>query len=194
MKGIDVSENNGEVDFQAVKNAGYDFVIVRLGYGNCHLDSNFYRNVNGALDAGLKIGVYYYDYGLDVIDAQNQAAFTLMVLLDCGLKPERLEMGVWYDMEDADSWKHKHGMPNSATLTNMCSAFVEKCRAYGYDCGVYSCLDWLENKIVVNRLPADTKLWCAQYNRSCDYSGAYMWQYTASANINGRYFDANVLL
>ena len=34
MRGIDVSENNGEVDFQAVKNAGYDFVIVRLGYGN----------------------------------------------------------------------------------------------------------------------------------------------------------------
>ena len=59
-RGIDVSENNGYIDWQAVKEAGVEFAIVRLGYGNRHLDSCFYDNVNGALDAGLDIGVYSY--------------------------------------------------------------------------------------------------------------------------------------
>ena len=58
-KGIDVSENNGRIDWTEVKANGIEFAIVRLGYGNCHLDSLFYENINGALDAGLKVGVYY---------------------------------------------------------------------------------------------------------------------------------------
>ena len=60
MKGIDVSENNGVVDWGAVKAAGFEFAIIRIGYGKGHLDSQFYDNVNGALKAGLKIGIYHY--------------------------------------------------------------------------------------------------------------------------------------
>ena len=51
MKGIDVSENNGVVDWGAVKAAGFEFAIIRIGYGKGHLDSQFYDNVNGALKA-----------------------------------------------------------------------------------------------------------------------------------------------
>ena len=65
LKGIDVSENNGYVDWNAVKAAGMDFAIIRLGFGNRHLDTNFYENVNEALAVGLKIGIYYYSYALD---------------------------------------------------------------------------------------------------------------------------------
>lgn len=54
MKGIDVSENNGVVDWGAVKAAGFEFAIIRIGYGKGHLDSQFYDNVNGATKAGLK--------------------------------------------------------------------------------------------------------------------------------------------
>ena len=64
MKGIDVSENNGMVDWGAVKAAGFEFAIIRIGYGKGHLDSQFYDNVNGALKAGLKIGIYHYSYAL----------------------------------------------------------------------------------------------------------------------------------
>ena len=62
QKGIDVSENNGRVNWQIVKNKGIEFAIIRLGYGSGHLDGEFYRNFNGALAAGLKIGIYYYSY------------------------------------------------------------------------------------------------------------------------------------
>lgn len=80
LKGVDVSENNGYVDWNAVKAAGMDFAIIRLGFGNRHLDTNFYENVNGALAAGLKIGVYYYSYALDEAAARSEARYMISVL------------------------------------------------------------------------------------------------------------------
>ena len=84
-KGVDVSENNGHINWPALKEAGVDFAIVRLGYGNRHLDSRFYANVNGALDADA---------------AEREAHFLVDTLKDCGLTMDKLPMGVWFDMED----------------------------------------------------------------------------------------------
>ena len=116
-RGIDVSENNGHIDWDAVKEAGIDFAIVRLGYGNCHLDSCFYDNVNGALDAGLDIGVYYYSYALDADATEREAHFLADILKDCGLTMEKLKMGVWFDMEDADGYKRLHYVTDRQMLT-----------------------------------------------------------------------------
>ena len=105
LKGIDVSENNGYVDWNAVKAAGMDFAIIRLGFGNRHLDTNFYENVNEALAVGLKIGIYYYSYALDEPAARSEARYMLSVLQDAGLTKDKIEMGLWFDMEDADGYK-----------------------------------------------------------------------------------------
>ena len=105
LKGIDVSENNGYVDWNAVKASGMDFAIIRLGFGNRHLDTNFYENVNGALAVGLKIGVYYYSYALDEPAARSEARYMISVLKDAGLTKDKIEMGLWFDMEDADGYK-----------------------------------------------------------------------------------------
>ena len=126
-RGIDVSENNGYIDWQAVKEEGVEFAIVRLGYGNRHLDEQFYDNVNGALDAGLDIGVYYYSYALDADAAEQEAHFLVDILEDCGLTMEKLKMGVWFDMEDADGYKRCHYVTDRQTLTDMCVAFASVC-------------------------------------------------------------------
>ena len=136
QKGIDVSENNGRVNWQIVKNKGIEFAIIRLGYGSGHLDSEFYRNVNGALAAGLKIGIYYYSYALNTYGARKEAEFVLQTLKDSGLTPERLECGIWYDMEDADGFKERHGMPSNSEITAMCSRFISDLNAAGYSCGI----------------------------------------------------------
>ena len=81
MKGIDVSENNGMVDWGAVKAAGFEFAIIRIGYGKGHLDSQFYDNVNGALKAGLKIGIYHYSYALSDDVAGIEADFVIQTLI-----------------------------------------------------------------------------------------------------------------
>lgn len=191
LRGIDVSENNGRVNWQEVAHSGVQFAIIRIGYGNGHLDGELYRNVNNALLHGLKIGVYFYSYALNVRSARKEAEFVIQTLIDCGLTPEKLHMGVWYDMEDADGYKQRHGMPSTAELTAMCSAFVSALNAAGYSCGIYASLDWLENKIATKQLADYVPYWCAQWGGSCDWPNAKMWQYTDRFLINGCEFDGN---
>lgn len=193
LKGIDVSENNGRVNWQLVKNKGIEFAIIRLGYGRGHLDSEFYRNVNGALAAGLKIGIYYYSYALNTYGARKEAEFVLQTLKDSGLSPERLECGLWYDMEDADGFKARHGMPSNSEITAMCSRFISDLNAAGYSCGIYASLDWLQNKIETHRLAKYVPYWCAQWGGSCDWPRAKMWQYTDALPIGGKVFDGDYL-
>ncbi len=191
VRGVDVSENNGQVNWQAVKDAGIDFAIIRLGYGNKHLDGRFYENINSAIAAGLQIGVYYYSYALTVEAAKAEADFAIDILKDCGIDPEDLEMGVWFDMEDADGYKRENGMPDNQTITDMCSAFIVECNKAGYSCGVYANLDWLENKIYTTQLADYVPYWCAQWGSKCDWPNAKMWQYTDKLRIGGKYFDGN---
>lgn len=193
MKGIDVSENNGKVNWQAVKDAGIEFAVIRLGYGSGHLDGSFYENVNGALAAGLKIGVYYYSYAMTVSDTKEEAAFAIGILKDCGLTPDKLAMNVWFDMEDADGYKAKNGMPDNQTITDMCSAFIVELNKAGYSAGIYASLDWLQNKIYTQQLADYVPYWCAQWADKCDWP-ATMWQYTDSLNIAGNNFDGNYYL
>ena len=194
MRGIDVSENNGVVDWGAIKANGFDFAIIRIGYGRGNLDSEFYNNVNGAINAGLAIGVYHYSYAMNEENAADEAEFVLNTLNDAGLTTDKLPMGVWFDMEDADDYKAHRGMPTSQQLTNICSVFINKLWQAGYvNTGLYASYDWLVNVLDVSQL-GGCAIWCAQLNNQCDYEGANLWQYTFSENIEGKEFDADLVL
>lgn len=185
MKGIDVSENNGNVDWQAVADAGYEFAIVRCSYGRTNRDERFIENVNGAHAAGLKVGAYHYSYALDVDDAAQEAENCRAAIDEAGCL---LELPVWFDMEDADGWKANHGFDFSAeNVTAICHAFLDD---IGYDCGVYASLSWLEDRIDWQNLGC--AVWNAQWGDEDDIKG-YMWQYTDSLNIGGRLFDGNII-
>ncbi|MDR3565600.1 MAG: GH25 family lysozyme [Negativicutes bacterium] len=189
MKGIDVSYHNGNVDWQAVVDAGYKFVIIRLGYGIRHLDPKFVDNVNGALAAGLKIGVYYYSYALNVEDAKAEAQFVQEVLQEHGVNPE---LGIWYDMEDADGYKERNGMPDNQTITDMCSAFICSLNESGCShVGIYASYSWLTSKIDTSQLADYVPYWNAQWGKRSDFLAAQMWQFTDSLDIGGQTFDGN---
>ena len=194
MRGIDVSENNGVVDWGTVKANGFDFAIIRIGYGRGNLDSEFYNNVNGAINAGLAIGVYHYSYAMNEENAADEAEFVLNTLNDAGLTADKLPMGVWFDMEDADDYKANRGTPTSQQLTNICSVFINKLWQAGYvNTGLYASYDWLVNVLDISQL-GGCAIWCAQLNNQCDYEGANLWQYTFSENIEGKEFDADLVL
>ena len=83
-KGIDVSEFQGEtIDWQQVKESGIEFVIVRLGYraygesGALVEDAMFEQNVQGALDAGLEVGVYFFSQAISATEAVEETDFVL---------------------------------------------------------------------------------------------------------------------
>lgn len=190
MKGIDVSYHNGEVDWQAVIKAGYEFAIIRLGYGNRHLDPKFGDNVSGALAAGLRIGVYYYSYALDIEAAKAEAQFVHEILQQYCLNPE---LGIWFDMEDADGYKERNGMPDNQTITAMCSAFICELNNIGYAyVGIYASYFWLTEVIDTALLADYVPYWNAQWSSSNDFPRARMWQFTDHLNIGGRIFDGNV--
>lgn len=188
MKGIDVSENNGFVDWESVAAAGVEFAIIRLGWGKRHLDSRFYENINGAINAGLKVGVYYYSEATDASEARAEADFALYVMQDAGITPDMLEMGVWFD-EENDSWKSER-LTDSDEITDICTTFINTLEEARYHCGLYANYDYLTNVIDMSRL-AGVPVWCAQYNSQCDYDGAAIWQCTDSYFINGAQFDKN---
>ena len=186
VKGIDVSENNGFVDWQAVADAGMKFAIVRSSYGRNSRDENFLRNVEGAHSVGLKCGAYHYSYALTPEQARREAQNCKQAIEDAGVL---LELPVWFDMEDADGYKRKYGFDfSSENITEICRTFLEEIKPL--DCGVYASLSWLENYIDWQGLGC--AVWNAEWGKRDDLQG-YMWQYTDSLNIGGKVFDGNIL-
>lgn len=187
-RGIDVSENNGFVDWESVAAAGVEFAIIRLGWGKRHLDSRFYENINGAINAGLKVGIYYYSEATDASEAATEAEYALYVMQDAGITPDMLEMGFWFD-EENDDWKSDR-LTDPEEITDICTTFISTMEVAGYHCGLYANYDYLTNVIDMSRL-SGVPAWCAQYNSQCDYDGAAIWQCTDSYFINGAQFDKN---
>lgn len=184
--GIDVSENNGRVDWKAVADAGQKFAIVRSSYGRYSKDEDFARNVDGAHAAGLQCGAYHYSYALTPEQARQEAQRCKQIIDQAGVL---LELPVFFDMEDADGYKRNHGFDFSASnVTEICRAFLEEIKPL--DCGVYASLNWLENYIYWRDLGC--AVWNAQWSDRDDIQG-YMWQYCDNLIIDGKAFDGDLL-
>lgn len=192
IKGIDVSHNNGKVDWKSVKRAGFTFAMIRVGYGKGNIDREFYNNVNGALSHGLKIGIYHYSYALSTADAEKEADFIVKTLKQCGLTPKRI-IGVYCDMEDADGYKARHGMPTRQTITNICSVAVNAFWKAGYTAGVYCNKDWYRNKLYFDQL-GGCALWLAEPGKAKPSIKCNIWQYTFTEKIAGKIFDADIMM
>jgi len=181
MIGIDVSKHNGSIDFNKVKADGYDFVIIRAGYGKSNKDTNFADNVKKALSAGLKIGAYWFIYAKtsnDIIANVRMAHATLNNYKD------KLEMGVWADYE-YDSDRYVGRQLSVQERTAWVKTFIEGMKSNGYDCGLYANPDYLDNKF--GNLKS-YKLWIARYTDNADKVKDYkpfMWQYTSYGKVNG---------
>ena len=132
MKGIDVSVHNGNINWERVQNSGIDFAIIRCGYGENLAnqdDAYFYRNVSECERLGIPYGIYIYSYALTEKGASSEADHVLRLI-----KGHNPSLGVWFDMEDADHYKEKNGMPSNETLVNICITFCEKIKSKGYNC------------------------------------------------------------
>lgn len=186
MKGIDVSEWNGVIPWQAVKSAGMDFAICRSSYGKSKFDSTFQYNVEGAHAAGLICGAYHYSYALTPDDARAEAEYCKWLIKNSGVL---LELPVFFDMEDGDGYKDLHGFEFSRrNVTAICRAFLDEIKPL--NAGVYASLSWIENLIDWQAL--NCPIWNAQYYKR-DFFRGYMWQYTDRLIIGGRQFDGNIL-
>ena len=184
-KGIDVSDNNGDVNWQAVADAGIDFVMVACSYGKTGRHDRFAENVNGAHAVGLQVGAYHYSYALTPEDALKEVENCKAAIEEAGVS---LELPVFFDIEDADHWKKEHGFDFSPeNITAICKNFVDN---IGLNTGVYASLSWLNDYI--NWQGLGCAVWNAEWGESDSLQG-YMWQYTDQKEIDGKCFDGNIL-
>lgn len=161
---IDVSYWQGSnIDFDKVKAAGIDAVIIRAGFGNSteQEDKFFKTNYNKAKAAGLKIGAYWYSYagwgGVDPIgDAKDEAAACLSVI-----HGKSFDLPVYYDLEE----QKKPNIPSFgfAKCTAIAETFCEAIKAGGYSAGIYANLNWFNNYLDYNKLKAKYSIWLAQW-------------------------------
>ena len=180
IKGIDVSEFQGSIDWAKVKKAGVEFAILKLGniydYDANYKDSKFDTNYKNAKAQGIKVGAYIYNYcnTVDTLKKGLEWAFEK-------LGSKKLDLPLYLDMEDADIQGE-----TKATLTKQCNEFAKYVKNKGYQSGVYANVNWLKNELNPSDFDKDLSVWVAQYNNECQYTGKYdIWQYTSSGKVNG---------
>ncbi len=189
-KGIDVSNHNGNINFKAVKEAGIDFAMIRAGYGWTSKDERFEQNVNGFLNAGIKVGAYWFLYCTNVNEAIQNADKCIEVLSKFKGK---LTFPVGCDYEyDSDSYSEKQGVKqNKASRTAMIEAFCDRLEEAGYYVSVYLNKDYIQSKVNYSDL-TEFDLWLAQWNTDKPYKDCGMWQNSDELRIAGGVFDSNI--
>jgi GH25 family lysozyme M1 (1,4-beta-N-acetylmuramidase) len=183
-KGIDVSQWQGEIDWQKVKKAGVEFAIIKAGYGNdaTQRDKQFLANISGAKAAGIPVGVYWFSYATTVAEAKQEALACLDVI-----KGYTLEYPVFFDFEyaSADYAKDNGVIITKALATSFALAFMQTLDKAGYYAANYTNLDYYQNYFDDAKLQ-NYDLWLAHYGvnkKSVDR--ANIWQYSETGSVDG---------
>ena len=191
-RGIDISAHQGNIDLSALKSQ-IDFVIIRVGYGTKGtIDNKFTRNADLCRSLGIPVGFYWYSYALDVEGAKKEAKAMINAIAPY---KDIVKFGVWFDMEDADGYKKKNGMPSNQTLRQMCAAFCEATENAGYYSGIYASESWFNNQLKGSEVTPYDK-WVAQWPTSggkqtalntsaSKRSDVHLWQFTSQGRFSG---------
>ncbi|MGM9565405.1 GH25 family lysozyme [Evtepia sp.] len=189
--GIDVSRYQGSIDWAAVKSAGVDFAMLRLGYrgygtGRIVLDTYFYQNLQGALANDIEVGVYFFSQAISPEEGAEEAQFCLNAL-----EGYSITYPIVFDWEPYPSGTgaRTEGLDDKI-LTQCAVAFCDEVENAGYQSMVYSNLTYFYLHFDLNEL-INYPFWLAQYNsRPSFYYHFDIWQYGDSGNVPG--IDGNV--
>ena len=188
-KGPDISAWQGNIDIKKLA-PQVDFFIFRC-YAGSSKDSKVDRNVNLCIEAKKPYGLYIYSYALNTAQAKEEAQRVVNLANSYSIKPNFLVI----DMEDADGYKRKYGMPSNQTLRDICTEECEIFENAGYYAMVYASSSWFKNQLA--GLTAYDK-WVAhwptsggkQKGNNVDPSGENanncgIWQFTSEGTLNG---------
>lgn len=184
-EGIDVSSHQKDIDWEKVKAAGIDFAIIRVGFrgygtGAIVPDEYFTKNIEGALAAGIKVGVYFFSQAINEAEAVEEAELVLEQI-----KNYNITYPVVYDAEDISNDTARTDGLLGAQITSNCIAFCDKIKAAGYTPMIYANKRWFLTRLDLTRL-TDYDLWHAAYVDAPDTPYMYtMWQYSSSGKVDG---------
>lgn len=186
--GVDVSKYQTDIDWEKAKAAGVQYAFIRLGYrgastGKITLDTYFTKNMEGAISAGIPVGVYFYTEAITEAEAKEEAKYCIEQL-----KPYKVSLPVAFDFEYSNAnGRLVKAKLSKAKSTKQCEAFCNTIKAAGYTPMVYASTSVLNSNIDGAALSKKYKIWVAQYNTSCKFTaGSYdYWQYSSSGKVDG---------
>lgn len=191
VPGIDVSYYQGDIDWEQVAGAGVEFAMIRVGYrgygsGKLVEDEKFVDNIEGALSAGLDVGVYFFSQALNVEEALEEADFMLE-----RIAPYDITMPVVFDWEFVNDEARTANM-DRRTLTDCCLAFAQYMEEKGYQPMSYFNTSQMRNNINIWELE-DYPYWLALYKNRMTFPYAIdMWQYTCYGKVPGIAGDVDI--
>lgn len=184
--GIDVSKYQSSVNWEKVKNAGYDFTFIRLGFrgygqaGNIKLDQKFEEHFSGASNAGLDVGVYFFSQAINEAEAVEEAEFVIN-----SLKGRPLQLPIVYDPESILDDVARTDDVTAEQFTKNTIAFCDTIAAAGYEPMLYCNMLWEAFELNLSELKA-YPIWYADYEPvpQTPYNFTF-WQYTNTGHVPG---------
>lgn len=182
--GIDVSSHQEEIDWAAVKASGISYAMIRVGYrgyteGFLTEDARFRENIQGALDAGLSVGVYFFSQAISAEEAMEEAAFVLERIQDYAVT-----CPVVFDWESVESAARTDGM-DTRTVALCAETFCLAVEEQGFTPGVYF-NQGLGYSLLQDFQRENCVLWLAQYDSAPSFLySVNMWQYTNQGTVPG---------
>ena len=184
IKGIDVSANQGNINWKAVANYGMGFAILRITEKGNVIDPTFERNYKGCVDNKIPVGVYKYSYATSIEQIKTEANIVIKTL-----NKRKLDYPVFLDIED----KCQRNISKSVMM-QMINAFRAIIVKAGYKFGIYCGYSWYQNKLPDGAKKYDC--WVARYSSNDDgflperlripaSTGIVGWQYSSKSTING---------
>ena len=184
--GIDVSKWQGSIDWEKVKHAGYDFVIIRMGYrgygksGELAIDEMFYRNIQGAQAAGMDVGVYFFSQAINETEALEEAEFVL-----AALEGYDLQLPIVYDPELIRDQPARTNDVTGEQFTKNTLVFCEAIEQAGYESMIYSNMVWEAFLFDMTQLQ-DYPFWYADYEATPQTPYDFeIWQYSETGKVDG---------
>lgn len=205
IHGIDVSKWQGNIDWNKVKAAGYDFVFIRCGYrgyetGALATDDKFEENIKGAQASGLMVGVYFFSQAINEVEAQQEASLVINMLKDYDVT-----YPVVFDWETAPGYRTYESI-SVDKMTKIANTFLSMVENAGYEAMIYG------NKYDLQRfddvsISKNYKVWHARYPAKYEYSDKYyqageevpelhyayqIWQYKSTGKVPGISADVDM--
>ena len=178
--GLDVSHWQGNINFQKVKDAGVEFVYIRIGRGNgigkeFVMDSKFKQNIEGFNSVGIPVGLYFYTYAASKQDAIKEAKWIVE-----NIKDYKVDLEIAFDWEN---WSFYRDFNLSFyELTEVAKAFNKELAKHNYQGMLYSSKNYLENMW----FEVDFPVWLAHYTKQTSYQGKYkVWQICDNGVVDG---------
>ncbi|MBQ9990083.1 MAG: glycoside hydrolase family 25 protein [Lachnospiraceae bacterium] len=183
--GIDLTKNETNVNYEAIKNEGIDFCMIRVGArgyetGIIQSDDMFDTHIAGATKAGMGVGLYFYSQAITEAEAVEEANYLLS-----RIGTYKITYPIAFDMEYVDNDSSRIETLTKTEKTRIALAFLNRIEEAGYTGMLYGNKDWLINRIDLSQFEK-FDIWLFDEADIPDYPYVFsMWKYTRKGSIYG---------